>query len=237
MGTTKKSTMSYVQRLALINQNADTRSVWDSIDRPIRPLVFELARIGMIPKFSCCGFTYLEEGLDEPKTHHGGRAYVHFFIRDSKKALQNFEKLKELVYGCNWNMKQPFTNVIELYTFDCCPTNMYAKEDGVEESIHQYEGYAIKIQTMAYAIQEFIPTACDPIEIIDGNRKYNEINPEWQIKAKQNFTIGVKEYYEKYGKKPVPEYDTTEGTVNSFAVKELLPKEIYTHQWIPESFR
>jgi hypothetical protein len=224
--------MNYQQRIALINKDADSRKVWDSIDRPIRPLVFELARIGMEPTFSCCGFSYPDEDLDEPKTHHSSRAYVFFRIKQNKLAEDNFIKLKALVQLKRWNLHIPFNdNIVELYCYDQVPADLYVKKDKIPESIHQYESHVIAIQNLTYSIQEGISTCCDPIVIIDGNKAYNETLPEWQVKAKQNFIISVSDYYKQYGRVKKFKLMTKTKVKNLEALRLLLPEEIETHSF------
>lgn len=185
----------FQQRFKKINANRDKRTVWECIDKPIRPLVFELARIGMIPKFSCCGYSY--ENEEEPKTHHGSQAYVFFYAPEQH--LDQFEKLMHVAQREKWNPRF-FNNFIwHIYTTNPVPDNLYNKGDGVNEAIHQYEGYGIKIEALAFILQDYFETRNDPVTIIDGNSMYNGVR-NWIVRPKQNFTIGVKEYYEKYGK-------------------------------------
>lgn len=55
------------ERLDALNKDADTRSVMDCIDRPIRPLILQMNRVGVFTAFSCCGYSY--DGEEEPKSH------------------------------------------------------------------------------------------------------------------------------------------------------------------------
>jgi hypothetical protein len=55
------------ERLNAINKDADTREVLGCIDRPIRPLIIQMNRIGIFTAFSCCGYSY--DGEEEPKSH------------------------------------------------------------------------------------------------------------------------------------------------------------------------
>lgn len=170
------------------------KTIWDCIDRPIRPLVFELARIGMVPKFSCCGHSYLEE--EEPKSHISNGPYVHFYLTD--KGKPNFEFLMQHVRNIGWGI-HPFCNLFNLH----CPRDsykdLYFKNDGLNESIHGYEIDVLRIQNITEFIQNNIPTVNEEVTIIDGNSLYSEVK-EWQIKPKKPFTIKVEDYYKKYGK-------------------------------------
>jgi hypothetical protein len=187
-----------IERVAFQNRikkiNNRNRNVWDCIDRPIKPLVFELARIGMIPKFSCCGYSY--ENEEEPKSHHNSVAYVHFYAPE-----QNFKQFEQLIKICKeyrWGLDYYTDKVWHLYIRNCVPDNLYMKKDGIPEAIHQYEGYGLQIETLAGVIQDTISTQNDPVHIIDGNIYYEHLK-NWIIRPKKDFYIGVKEYYRKYG--------------------------------------
>jgi len=197
--STKINKEAFMKRLKKINADRETRTVFDCIDRPIRPLVFELARIGMIPKFCCCGYTYEGEEFDEPKTHYAEGAYVHFYVRNDPKVLYNFEHIKVIVKKQNWTLNHFTNGIFDLRAGKCVPDSLYKNLDGIEETIHQYEGYALKIHVMAMIIQNYGQTFNDPVEIIDGNSFYEDIK-EWMIKAKSKFVISVEDYYSKYGK-------------------------------------
>lgn len=187
--------VAFDQRISKINANRDTRTVWECVDKPIRPLVFELARVGMIPKFSCCGYTYYDE--EEPKTHHGSMAYVHLYAPAGREEI--LDHLFNMAQKSGWEY-HIFNKFI--WSFKCgnpVPDDMYQKTDGIEESIHQYEGYGLKIERFATLIQEYLPTYKDPVTIHDGNYYY--INrPTWMVLPKQDFVIGVEEYYGLYGR-------------------------------------
>jgi hypothetical protein len=45
--------LTYKQRLELLNDTSDT--VWNSIDKPMRRLIFEMNRTGLITRFCCFG--------------------------------------------------------------------------------------------------------------------------------------------------------------------------------------
>lgn len=186
---------NFQERFKKINADRDVRTVWECVDRPIRPLVFELARIGMIPKFSCCGYSYEDE--EEPKTHHSHHAYVHFYA--PKNYMSSLHKLFNCCQKCGWEVK-PFNDIIwDIKARNPVPDDMYRKEDGIEEAIHQYEGYGLKIEKLAWVIQENFITEKDPITIIDGNIFYTKLK-NWIVRPKQHFTIKVEEYYKTYGK-------------------------------------
>lgn len=187
----------FQERFQKINDNCNTEgwTVWDSIDRPIRPLVFELARVGMIPKFSCCGYSY--ESEEEPKTHHGKFAYVFFYA--PAKYIKQFEELTEIIKRQGWGLHMFNGMVWHLHTANPVPDDLYNKADGIPEAIHQYEGYGLKIEYLAGDIQDNMKTVNKTIEIIDGNLSYSNFKT-WIVKGKKNFQISVKDYYRQYGK-------------------------------------
>lgn len=190
--------VKFCERLRKLNENADKKCVWDSIDRPIRPLVFELARIGMIPKFSCCGFYY--DGEEEPKTHYAHGPYVHFWVENTEEATKNLDqlawafRLSKLVKVYHWQ-----NGIFNLNIKNSVSDDLYFKKDGISESIHQYEGYALGIRDVGLFIQNNFKTVNDPVRIVDGNSYYKDVK-EWQVNAKGVFEIGVDRYYELYGK-------------------------------------
>ena len=161
----------------------------------------------MLPKFSCCGFTYVPDADEEPKTHIVGKSYVHFYVSSLKGASENFELLKLIIRKSGWKLYQPFCHnndpLIDIsYS---CPTydNLYTKLDGIKESIHQYEPYVLSIAYLTYMIQEHVITVNDPVYIIDGNSLYSPIK-EWQIKPKKSFMMSISKYYNTYGKQINP---------------------------------
>jgi hypothetical protein len=186
---------AFQERIKKINKNIDKRNVWECIDKPIRPLIFELARVGMIPKFCCCGYSY--ENEEEPKTHHALHAYVHFYSPHGKEnELNNIFQLSKM---SGWDFSSFCKIIWEIRAKNPVPDNMYRKNDGIEEAIHQYEGYGLKIERLTALIQLNMPTINDPVTIIDGNSLYAHCKT-WIVKPKQSFIIGVKDYYKKYGK-------------------------------------
>ena len=49
----RKATLQYLRRLDELNVDADSKTVLDSIDRPMRRLIVELHRIGFETTFCC----------------------------------------------------------------------------------------------------------------------------------------------------------------------------------------
>jgi len=202
---TKIQQAAFQERFRKINADCDRRTVWECIDRPIRPLVFEIARIGMIPKFSCCGYSYDNE--EEPKSHHGSMAYIFFYVPESQ--AKTFNDFIYVSTKDGWQIR-PFVGFVwHLFTRNPVPDNMYEKSDGINEAIHQYEGYGLKIEHLAAVLQGAFSTINDPVTIRDGNAMYEGIQ-NWIVKPKLSFTIGVEEYYAKYGRIDKESWSKTE---------------------------
>ena len=201
-----KSYSTIEERLQMVNNpytGLREKSVWDCVDKPMRPLVFELNRIGMITKFSCCGFVYLEEDLDEPKSHIRGQAYVQFYVKNTTNGSEQLKKLAYIISKSGWEMMMPFLPSNKcLITIRCrntVPNDLYYKGDDLHESIHQYEAFALQIQHLTYLIQEHIKSVSDTVEIIDGN-SYYDVVPFWQVLPKPSWSIKIDEYYKRFGK-------------------------------------
>lgn len=192
-----KPTDPYQARLDAVNKST---SVWDSIDRPMRRLVFELHRIGMLTKFSCFGFPY--DGEEEPKSHHGGTSYVHFYV--TKEASSSFGELCSICNGVGVSLRNAFVDhpSIQLSIYNTVP-NLYQKTDGLERTIHEYEASVLIIRHLCYLIQENISTLRNNIKIVDGNGMYREYD-EWQIKPKPDYCISVDDFYKEHGKLSKP---------------------------------
>lgn len=211
---------TFNEKLHKVNADRDTRTVWECIDRPIRHLVFEMSRIGFITKFACCGYTYMDE--EEPKSHHAGHAYVLFYVPDEYyETFMKFGRLVDKVHA--WKLLYYQSGIWDIRAKNCVPDNMYQKNDGIEEAIHQNESYAISIDTLALNIQEHFKTNVDPVTIYDGNMFYSGI-PNWIVKPKQNFVISVDDFYNTYGKYDIEEYQKT--TEQRLGKSLLTPEKI-----------
>lgn len=227
MGSNKQKIerTAFHHRIRKLNENHEHKEVWYSIDRPMRPLVFELNRIGFITEFSCCGFSYDDE--EEPKTHISNHAYVFFFAPEkSKENLIKFYKKFEFKGNqSRWSVWKPFSDnpVWKLAIRHCAP-DLYSKSDGIPESIHDYEFYAVSIHSLAGFIQQQFPTVNDPVRIIDGNKNYEHFE-EWAVRPKREFVIGVDEYYEKFGRlKSRPTFPTDQPLISDVSNTE--PEEV-----------
>ena len=197
----KAELTAFQSRIKKLNEDHENRSIWDSIDRPIRPLVYELNRIGLMTKFSCCGFTY--EDQEEPKTHSKNKAYVHIYsppvgwpkgveqdgnLRD--QAFRNFFRMAEIAKTCGWHIYYFMGNIWDLSTKDHMK-EFYEGKDGIEESIHQYEVFVVKIHHLAVHLKR-LPTVFDPVPIVDGNSRYENIE-EWMVKPKKSCYVNAAE--------------------------------------------
>src|SRR5574337_1162308 len=89
----------YLERLKQLNNKPEGWTVWDSIDRPIRELVYHMNSIGLKTIFSCCGFPY--PGEEEPKSH-AQDAYVLFYVYDLSWTVEKLSVFGELVKKYNW---------------------------------------------------------------------------------------------------------------------------------------
>lgn len=175
----------YEQRQTQLND--PDREVWDSIDRPIQPLVWELNRVGLPTKFSCCGFTY--QGEEEPKTHAKKPFVVFFSPQFAPKEIQNFSlgsffSLAGMVAQTGWELR-PYSKREWHLMFKSGNDNEFYQEAGELPGIHSYETKLLHIQRLAKALQGF-PSVDEKFSIVDGNSSYAELtNNEWQVKPKK----------------------------------------------------
>lgn len=185
--TTEQPETYYYKRLEELN--SEGKSIWDSIDRPIRPLIFELNRIGLRTKFSCCGFPY--KGEEEPKSHSKYPFVVLEPLRASSQdefmdVVRAFFTLGDIARTNGWIL-QPygggqwhlsFEKVVEI------EDKFYRHEDN-ERGIHDYERSLITIQNIARSLRA-LPGIGKEFTVVDGNTGYDELfNGEWQIEPKK----------------------------------------------------
>ena len=172
------------ERTAILNKDSDKRSVLDSIDRPIRPLVLELNRIGLTTVFSCCGYTY--EGQEEPKSHDR-IAYVLFRVDyNNPRIVSNFFSLAKLapLYG-GWCIGLQ-ANGVEWSLFNKSEDS-WIRSDNLPEAIHQYELKLINITKLAQGIKA-LPSLNenDSFVLRDGNELRRSVyGEEWMVVPKQ----------------------------------------------------
>ena len=174
------------ERTKILNNDANKRPVLDSIDRPIRPLVMELNRIGLVTVFSCCGFTYKNQ--EEPKSHQEGWPYVLFLVdKKNNQVVKNFFRLAEIAPNFGWFIHIQ-ENGVE-WSISNRNQDIWMKCDNLDEPIHQYELKLICIRKITEAIQN-IPSLNDAFMLRDGNElrtaKYGE---EWIVEPKQPMEI------------------------------------------------
>jgi len=174
------------EKLAKVNKDAESRSVLDSIDRPIRPLVLELTRIGLTTRFSCCGFTYDDE--EEPKSHHE-HSYVMFNgprLGDASEVRAFFEVARR-ARNVGWTVDMVSSGSVPEeqeweIRIDEPTSTLWAKEDG--KSLHGYECQIVAITRMTEELKS-MATAKKVVEIVDGNILRRRDFPGWPIKPKQ----------------------------------------------------
>jgi len=175
---------SVAEREKKLNENAENRSVLDSIDRPIRPLVLEMNRIGLRTRFCCCGYSYV--GEEEPKSH-SPNTYVLFEGPDLENPEETaiFFRFANVVKNAGWNLcyetGEPFGEW-------CVWTNRRGSEwtgkDGLKETVHHYEGRIIAIDHLVGRVKK-LPTFKPEFTVVDGNHtriKYHK--DEWIVKPK-----------------------------------------------------
>lgn len=182
--------MKYFDRLEKLNSSENT--VWNSIDKPMRRLIFEMNRCGMITKFCCFGIPYGED--DEPKSH-ANDCYVHFYF--TELGIKNFQEVYNSYGGEFFKYYNffPFGDIYCLKIKNTIPD--YYEETNVGISIHDYEQYVITIHMLTYFLQDL--PGNDIVKIIDGNSLYSDIE-FWQIDPKPDFEINSQEFYNKYGR-------------------------------------
>jgi hypothetical protein len=169
------------ERNEALNKDAGKKLVWDSIDRPIRPLVLELNRIGLCTSFSCCGYSYV--GEEEPKSHSKW-ANVLFYNTNE----EDHKALLEMINHTEWTVylmenKRELCLVFR-YTPIC-----WSNCDNLQEAIHDYECKLDAIVELTSRLKK-IPTACDNSVLRDGNEsRKNFYGKEWMIEPKQPVTI------------------------------------------------
>jgi len=195
------------ERLAQLNKDADTRSVLDCIDRPIRPLIVEMNRIGIMTRFSCCGYSY--DGEEEPKSHAENpnililspvsSEIINEILRLppglwSEKTLEVYKQpsveifttFLEVVRSQNWFI-QIMPNKTEWgIVYDKWKTVMtWNRCDNLHEAIHDYEAKLFAIVALTGALKK-LPTYKERMTLIDGNisrKKY--FGEEWLVEPKQ----------------------------------------------------
>jgi hypothetical protein len=185
--------MKYLERLSALNSEKD--SVWNSIDKPMRRLIFEMNRIGLITKFCCFGLPYGED--DEPKTHAIDDCYIHFYF--TELGLQNFKTIM-YAYGKSFDQLFKFFKFGDVYNLKLLDTMTDHYEHGID-SIHKYEQYSLTISVLTYNLQTL--PGKDIVTIVDGNSLYSNVE-FWQIDPKPNFVMSVEDFYKQYGKLEAP---------------------------------
>ena len=175
--------MYYHERLKELN-NLEGKTIWDSIDRPMRPLIFELNRVGLATKFCCCGFSY--DGEEEPKTH----AKMTFVVLCpiNPLAVNAFFSLAKAAAAFGW-MFTPYSQSGEWHLHHKHSDDFYDRKPD-QVGIHDYEIPLIKILQLTNCIKDW-PALKDEFVIVDGNTHYEALGGEWQVKPKAH--LGFKE--------------------------------------------
>lgn len=173
----------YQERLQKLN-NPEKESVLESIDRPIRPLILELHRIGLPTKFSCCGFPYDKE--EEPKSHAKFPFVVLLPLRDGKQ-VSSFFNFSTVCIATGWKFYQYNVNgEWQAIYMGNSADQFYIEKDG----IHNYE---LNLLAISGIVQEISKVASVDFcqEIIDGNSMGYEqvLGEEWQVKPKKSYKL------------------------------------------------
>lgn len=184
-----------------LNEDSGVRSVWDSIDRPIRGLVYELNRIGLNTRFSCCGFSY--EGEEEPKSHCRV-PYIQFYVNTKDEfQLKAFDYIR--FFTDKWNTDNRNENfyfslsvlrneensgipdtmlaTISLQRTDKI-VKMYQDKNGF--ALHDYEPIVILIDWLEKAIKLVVPSYSNEFVIVDGNAACYQNIKNWSVKPKHD---------------------------------------------------
>ena len=185
----------YANRLKELNNQAEDKDVLSSIDRPIRPLVVELNRIGLKTMFSCCGFPY--EGEEEPKSHSKFPFIVLLHplenLVDRGRAVSAFFYLGKIVESYGWTL-YPYCSIRWYLSGERIVKgdDSFYRKEAEEKSIHDYERSLISIKDLTNQLKA-IPSIEDKIEIVDGNSiAYPKVlGGEWQVKPKNTSVISL----------------------------------------------
>jgi len=175
----------YINRLREINKDADKRTVYECIDRPIRKLIYHMNRIGIKTRFSCCGFPY--DGEEEPKTHDKA-TYVQFYAPDKDK-YDMFMKFVQDAQSSGFEISH-FAGPIWIARCKNPIPDEYSKSDGIREAIHDYENQVRYIKIFEETLSRY-PTSNRVFKIEDGNKQCKQFMEEWQVQPKKDaeFTV------------------------------------------------
>jgi hypothetical protein len=173
--------MSYAERLRELNAIQEGKTIWDSIDRPIRPLIYELNKAGLKTIFSCCGFSY--ENEEEPKTH-ARYPFVVYTLTPHPIAIRNFFRLATYASNTGWTLN-PYHGLEWHLSFRGGNSELFYRV-GDEPGIHDYEQGLIAIRRMTGICELNLDEVDEKFTIEDGNshKMYDALGGEWQVKPK-----------------------------------------------------
>ena len=173
------------ERFNLLNDTA--REVLNSIDRPMRPLIIELNRIGIDTLFCCCGYSY--EGEEEPKSHQPTPDII--FVHPKEDYY--FSRFVYLAKAVGWAITLMSESLGE-YSAHYINSAFWVKSDNLTEAVHDYEWKLIGIVNLVQTLK-LVPSAPGrekEFVLHDlGNKKRREgiWGEEWLIKPKKPSTI------------------------------------------------
>jgi len=174
----------YLERLDKLNKDSDKITVYESIDRPIRKLVYHINRIGLRTRFSCCGYSY--DGEEEPKSHYKG-AYIQFYL-PKQNNLKMFMLFTGLACNNGWQVYRQNWKYWAIRKRIQLPDDYYKyyEPDAIDYAIHDYEGLILSIQGLEKNLSK-LRTKNKTFRIVDGNKEMQKVtNGEWQVKPKKD---------------------------------------------------
>lgn len=182
-------------------------NVWNQIDKPMRPLIYELHRIGLPTAFSCCGYPYdgeLNPHLDDETINRYYKSYHHigdcYFTIDSitiitnniiipNKQAETFLMVCEIAVDTGWTISLDPEGITH-WDFRC---NVGSLKNIAKKRLkkHLTDIYTESIIHLTKKIKELIPSSSNEVIIDDGWHsnssciiKYDEIKNEYSIETK-----------------------------------------------------
>jgi len=154
--------MNYLERLETLNADTDTRSVLESIDRPIRELVLELNRVGLKTMWSCCGFQY--DGEEEPKSHCD-HPFVVVLTPTSPEEIKTFFEVSLIAFNSGWECHRYSEAQWRFYVRpeDLVVKHGWDRKDG--PAVHDYEIPLLRIVNFVARLEKLPSASEDTIAI------------------------------------------------------------------------
>lgn len=166
-------------------------NVLDAIDRPIRPLVVQLNRIGIRTMWSCCGFSYKGE---EEKKSHNKVPFVVFHAPKTFEEANAFQLVIDVANVTGWFVHNYSRGLWRMIV----PNRQLVAEgwEGGTDAVHAYEVPLIAITQMTECLNQ-VKLDRKEIVIVDGNQMQKEMFPlianEWVVEPKPTAVIKVED--------------------------------------------